>query len=96
MELLFDTVRRGVDFRTAPERWYEEPPGTHAFGDEYQTPGYVTRRMHDKYEWTIGLGSDEPRAERRMDVTAAVRNLAHRIHHLGVGRLLEDVAARAR
>jgi hypothetical protein len=53
------TIGLPRDFRTAPERWYEEPPGTHAFGDDYQTPGYVTRRMHDKYEWTIGLGSDE-------------------------------------
>ncbi|HEX5096827.1 MAG TPA: hypothetical protein VFX21_12460, partial [Acidimicrobiia bacterium] len=53
------TIGLPRDFRTAPEHWYAEPPGTHAFGADYQTPGYVTRRMHDKYEWTIGLGSDE-------------------------------------
>jgi hypothetical protein len=46
-------------FRSAPGNWYEEPPGRHAFGDDYQTPGYITRRMSDAYKWTIGLGSDE-------------------------------------
>ncbi len=53
------TVGFPRDFRTYPERWYEEAPGLHAFGKDYKTPGYVTRRMHDRYEWTIGLGSDE-------------------------------------
>ena len=42
----------------------------------------------------LGLGRDQPRAERRMDVAAAVRDLAHRVDDLGVGGLLEDVAAR--
>lgn len=46
-------------FRSTPGNWYEEPPGRHAFGDDYQTPGYITRRMSDAYKWTIGLGSDE-------------------------------------
>jgi len=53
------TIGLPADFRSTPADWYEEPPGRHAFGDAYQTPGYVTRRMHDRYEWTIGLGSDE-------------------------------------
>ena len=30
-----------------------------------------------------------------MDVTPAARDLSHRLHELGVGRLLEHVAARA-
>jgi hypothetical protein len=46
-------------FRSTPANWYAEPPGTHAFGNAYQIPGYVTRRMSDQYKWTIGLGSDE-------------------------------------
>jgi hypothetical protein len=48
-----------ADFRTTPENWYEEPPGTHAFGDAYTIPGFVRQRMADTYEWTVGLGSDQ-------------------------------------
>ena len=33
--------------------------GTHAFGSAYRTPGYAARRMSDRYEWMIGLGSDQ-------------------------------------
>jgi hypothetical protein len=46
-------------FRSHPEDWYEEPPGRHAFGDDYTIPGYTSNRMDDAYRWTIGLGSDE-------------------------------------
>lgn len=46
-------------FRSHPEDWYEEPPGRHAFGDDYTIPGYTANRMDDAYRWTIGLGSDE-------------------------------------
>jgi hypothetical protein len=46
-------------FRTTPENWYEEPPGRHAFGDDYTIPGYVSGRMDDTYRWTVGLGSDQ-------------------------------------
>jgi len=46
-------------FRTSPENWYDEPPGTHTFGAEYTTPGYVLAHMNDTYKWTIGLGSDQ-------------------------------------
>lgn len=46
-------------FRQTPENWYDEPPGTHAFGAEYTTPGYVLAHMKDRYKWTIGLGSDQ-------------------------------------
>jgi hypothetical protein len=46
-------------FRSTPENWYAEAPGRHAFGADYQIPGYVTQRMSDSYEWTIGLGSDQ-------------------------------------
>ena len=46
-------------FRSNPQPWYVEAPGTHAFGDALQTPGFVKQRMHDQYEWVIGLGSDE-------------------------------------
>jgi hypothetical protein len=48
-----------AQFRSEPQRWYEEAPGTHAFGNAYQIPGYVGRRMGDRYEWTVGLGSDQ-------------------------------------
>lgn len=53
------TIGLPAGFRTEPGNWYEEPPGRHAFGDEYQIPGYVLDRMHDEWEWTIGLGSDQ-------------------------------------
>jgi hypothetical protein len=46
-------------FRNHPSRWYEEPTDLNAFGDAYVTPGYVHRRMHDRYEFTVGLGNDE-------------------------------------
>jgi hypothetical protein len=46
-------------FRSAPGDFYSEPPGTHAFGDALTTPGFVRQRMHDTYEWTVSLGSDE-------------------------------------
>ena len=46
-------------FRSQPQNWYEEPPGRHAFGDDYTIPGYTTARMADAYRWTIGLGSDQ-------------------------------------
>jgi hypothetical protein len=46
-------------FRSTPEKFYAEPPGTHAFGDALTTPGFVKQRMHDGYEWTISLGGDE-------------------------------------
>jgi hypothetical protein len=48
-----------AEFRTDPGRWYDEPAGLHAFGDDFTTGGYVIRRMHDRYEFTIGLGNDE-------------------------------------
>jgi hypothetical protein len=46
-------------FRTTPGDWYEEPLGRHAFGDDFKVPGYAARRMADRYEWMIGLGSDQ-------------------------------------
>lgn len=46
-------------FRSMPQNWYEEPPGRHAFGADYKVPGYAARRMSDRYEWMIGLGSDQ-------------------------------------
>jgi hypothetical protein len=48
-----------AEFRSSPENWYDEPPGTHTFGAEYTTPGYVLAHMNDTYKWTIGLGSDQ-------------------------------------
>src|ERR671919_547017 len=48
-----------AEFRTDPGRWYDEAAGLHAFGDEFTTGGYVLNRMHDRYEFTIGLGNDE-------------------------------------
>jgi hypothetical protein len=48
-----------AEFRSDPGRWYDEPAGLHAFGDDFTTGGYVLRRMHDRYEFTIGLGNDE-------------------------------------
>jgi hypothetical protein len=53
------TIGLPSGFRSHPEDWYEEPPGRHAFGDDYTIPGYTTNRMDDAYRWTIGLGSDE-------------------------------------
>jgi hypothetical protein len=46
-------------FRTTPENWYDEAPGTHTFGAAYTTPGYVLAHMNDTYKWTVGLGSDQ-------------------------------------
>jgi hypothetical protein len=46
-------------FRTSPENWYDEAPGTHTFGADYTIPGYVLAHMSDPYKWTIGLGSDQ-------------------------------------
>ena len=43
----------------------------------------------------LGLGRDEPRTQRRMDVAAAAGDLPDRGDELGVGRLLQHVAARA-
>jgi hypothetical protein len=48
-----------AEFRSDPARWYDEPAGLHAFGDDFTTGGYVLQRMHDRYEFTIGLGNDE-------------------------------------
>jgi hypothetical protein len=48
-----------AEFRSDPGRWYDEPAGLHAFGDDFTTGGYVLKRMHDRYEFTIGLGNDE-------------------------------------
>jgi hypothetical protein len=53
------TIGLPAKFYEEPEHWYEEPLGTHAFGADFQTPGFVTQRMSDRFEWTIGLGSDE-------------------------------------
>jgi hypothetical protein len=53
------TVGLPAGFRSTPQDWYEEPPGTHTFGAEYKVPGYAARRMSDRYEWMIGLGSDQ-------------------------------------
>lgn len=53
------TIGLPADFRSTPELWYAEPPGTHAFGEDYTIPGYVTEMMDDVYKWTIGLGSDQ-------------------------------------
>jgi hypothetical protein len=53
------TVGLPSGFRATPQKWYEEPPGTHAFGADYKVPGYAARRMSDRYEWMIGLGSDQ-------------------------------------
>ena len=44
----------------------------------------------------LGLRGDQPRAERRMDVAPAGRDRADGADDLGVGRLLEHVAGRAR
>src|SRR5579862_3329427 len=43
----------------------------------------------------VRLGRGEPRAERRMDVPAAARNLPYGLDELVVGGLLEEVAGRA-
>ena len=53
------TIGLPAEFRISPDRWYEEPIGRHAFGDDYKIPGYALNRMADRYKWTIGLGSDQ-------------------------------------
>lgn len=53
------TIGLPAAFLADPARWYDEPLGRHAFGAEYTTPGYVLNRMHDRYRFTIGLGSDQ-------------------------------------
>jgi hypothetical protein len=53
------TMGLPAGFRATPGDWYAEPPGTHAFGDDYTIPGYTRRRMADEFKWTIGLGSDQ-------------------------------------
>lgn len=53
------TMGLPAGFRSTPGDWYDEPPGTHAFGADYTIPGYTRRRMADPYKWTIGLGSDQ-------------------------------------
>ncbi len=53
------TMGLPAGFRSTPENWYEEPIGRHAFGADYTIPGYARARMSDRYEWTIGLGSDQ-------------------------------------
>ena len=46
-------------FRSEPQHWYRDDPTLSAYGAALTTPGFVKQRMHDKYEWTIGLGGDE-------------------------------------
>ncbi len=53
------TIGLPAEFRVTPEKWYEEPAGRHAFGDDFRIPGYTIKRMSDRYKWTIGLGSDQ-------------------------------------
>jgi hypothetical protein len=48
-----------ADFRTDPARWYAEPLDRHAFGDDFQTPGYIRNRVPATHLFTIGLGNDE-------------------------------------
>ena len=42
----------------------------------------------------VGFGGDQPRTELGMHVPPAARDLADRVHHLGVRCFLQDVAAR--
>jgi hypothetical protein len=53
------TIGLPSGFRTTPEDWYDEAPGSHTFGTAFGVPGYVRRRMSDPHKWTIGLGSDQ-------------------------------------
>ena len=56
------TVGLPADFRVTPENWYEDQTdanGQQAFGPAYKVPGYAARRMSDRYEWMVGLGSDQ-------------------------------------
>jgi hypothetical protein len=48
-----------ADFRTDPERWYAEPLDLHAFGADFQTPGFIRDRVAATHLFTIGLGNDE-------------------------------------
>ena len=53
------TIGLPAGFRSTPQNWYEEAPGTHAFGADYKVHGYADRRMSDGYKWMVGLGSDQ-------------------------------------
>jgi len=44
---------------TSPGTWHGDDTSLHAFGDEYDTGGYVTNRMDGEYRWIVGLGNDE-------------------------------------
>ena len=55
----------------------------------------VGERVAPRLGGALGLGCDQARAERRVDVAAAAGDLAHRRDELGVGRLLQHVAGRA-
>lgn len=48
-----------ADYRESPATWHLDDPTLHAFGDSYQTAGYVKDLMDDEYEWIVGLGNDE-------------------------------------
>ena len=50
------TVGLPARFRAEPQLWYETPNGQQAFGADFKTPGYIERRMSDRYEWMVGLG----------------------------------------
>lgn len=48
-----------ADYRDSPENWHHDDPSLHAFGDAYQTAGYVKDLMDDEHTWVVGLGNDE-------------------------------------
>jgi hypothetical protein len=45
-------------FRQNPDLWYEEPE-LHVPAADFHIPGYVRRRVPEKFMFTVGLGNDE-------------------------------------
>ena len=53
------TIGLPAGYLDTPELWHGDDPELHAFGEAYDTGGYVTNRMDGEYRWIVGLGNDE-------------------------------------
>ena len=47
-----------AQFRSDPQRWYEEPE-LHVAPEDFHIPGYVRARVPARYLFAVGLGNDE-------------------------------------
>lgn len=53
------TIGLPAGYLDTPVKWHDDDPELHAFGEAYDTGGYVTNRMDGEYRWIVGLGNDE-------------------------------------